>query len=99
MYRGRSALSAALCLLAAGCASTDNTPPRRPGESENTEALEVGNALAVSGHPIDPVCELTFISTKKIPKLCRIWHGKAFYFCSRICADFFEQDPKKYVRP
>lgn len=99
MQRGRSASSLSLCLLALGCAATDSAPPRRPGDSESTEALEIGNARADSGHPIDPVCKLAFIPDKKIPPLCRIWRGRAFYFCNPICADFFERHPEKYIEP
>ncbi len=44
---------------------------------------------------IDHVCGMEVNKDKAI----KLEHnGKAYYFCSKMCADAFKKDPKKYLK-
>jgi len=79
----RLLLSAALLMMAAGCAQNG-----KPAEAPATQA---------SAKPINTHCAVD-TGDEIDPKVTYLYQGKVIGFCCEKCIDEFKKDPDKYMK-
>ena len=91
----RLILSAALLVLAGGCA--EKTPP--PEKSDNAAMPMAGPATqaSVSQKPINKYCAVDR-DDEVDPTVTYLYQGKVIGFCCADCIPKFKKDPEKYMK-
>jgi YHS domain-containing protein len=64
------------------------------GHGGHGEGRETPEPTAESASALDPVCGMTVAANEGYT---RVYEGRRYRFCSRVCLDKFEASPKGYV--